>query len=288
MESYFLDIFKNFSNLTELENILDNYGSSLETLFPELNKTFEDQNNAEISNENQKINLIRAQLRDKPYLLFNKYGDVKTYTQKEFENIAEAESIFNYFEKFSILNNKTDFLFMNDYDHIFLIFLDGKNINYTHPNFKIFRKIFFNLNFFNVKFFVCTEEHRDLFDLKESEQVENNLFMLKRKNLLDSSAGAMVQQKKEREKSVNVNGKEFSLEQGSSGVLIRKEFVVEGEKFELINLTQDLRESFGLNLDKKGNKQSAEINQKLNVERNYKIYKKFFVDFSSFLELKIN
>jgi hypothetical protein len=256
IESFFLNVFRNFSNLSELENILDSYGSSLSTLFPEFN--FDYEKNKKIS-EVEKINLIKNQLKNKPYLLFNKYGDIKAYSQKEFDDIAESELIYNYFEKFSILNNKTDFLFMNDYDNIFLIFLDGKKINYSHPNFKIFRKIFFNLNFFNIKFFVCTDEHRDLFNLKENEQMQNNLFLLKRRNVMDSVASTK-EKGKVREKS----------EVEANGVLMYKEFAIEGEKFELINLTQDLQRSLGIDLENKGNNNDNKeaIKQKLNVDGN--------------------
>jgi len=245
MESYHLDVFRNFSNLSELENILDKYATSLSTLFPEIeNKISKD----ELSEET-KINLIKQQLKNKPYLLFNKYGDVKAYSQQEFDNIADSEMIYNYFDKFSILNNKTDFLFMNDFDFIFLIFLDGKKIDYTHPNFKIFRKIFFNINFFNVKFFVCTSEHKEIFGIGENEKVLNNIYLLKRKNIFNT-------------KAFEVNKTKINAE---SGLVMQKEFSIENEKFELINITQDLQKTLNLNLEENSLDKEL-IKKKLNIE----------------------
>jgi len=247
IESYFLNIFKNFSNFTELEDILDKYACSLTNLFPELEKDLSDKS----ISEEHKIYLIKNQLKKKPFLLFNKYGDVKAYSQNEFDGIADSEMIYNYFEKFSILNNKTDFLFINDYDFIFLIFLDGKKIDYTHPNFRLFRKIFFNLNFFNVKFFVCTNENKELFNISENEKTQNDIFLLKRKNIFNTKAFSKSNQE-------NVLSKTTS-----ESLITYKEFAVENEGFELINLTNDLYKNLDLGLE---NKNSHINTQKINIE----------------------
>ena len=175
--------------------------------------------------EDQKIIYVKNELKKKPYIFFNKYGDVKIYSQTEFDKIVESEMIYNYFDKFSILNNKTDILFMNDYDFIFLIFLDGKKIDYTHESFRLFRKIFFNLNFFNVKFFVSTNDNRDLFNFPEGEDVKNNIFVIKRKNCFD----------------INENSNK------------NKEFLIERERFEMCNMTKAIEKTNISNLLNKKN-----------------------------------
>lgn len=219
MESYSINMLNNFSNFETLENLLNDYGTTLEKVF-QINS----EKNSDFGSD---LSSYKESIKNKPFLLFNKYGDIKAYSEQEFSNIAEGEMIYNYFEKFSILNNKTDILFMNEHDNIFLIFLDGKKVDYMHPNFKIFRKIFFNLNFFNLKFFVCTEENKKLFNFEENEKIMNNIYLLKRKNILSDLI------------SNNSNG--------NIGKDL-KNIEIEGEDFSMINLTEDL-----LEINEKGN-----------------------------------
>lgn len=264
VESFFLNVFKKFSNLNELENILDNYGSSIYSLFPELSK--EKNNTSEEISEDKKIMLIKEELKRKPYLLFNKYGDVKAYSQKEFDNIADSEMIYNYFDKFSILNNKTDILFMNDYDYIFLIFLDGTKIDYSHPNFKIFRKIFFNLNFFNLKFYVSTKVDKEIFNLKNDEIVENSIFLIKRKNQFNPDVRSYINK---------------TVVDDKSKILLYKELDIDCEKFDMINISEDLMNSEFLNL--KNNKNKKDFLRNLsNVQGNLNLYSNLKIRLTQF------
>jgi hypothetical protein len=231
IESYYIDIFKDLKNFSELNDLIKDYGTSFNKIYPELklkSKNISEKGKSEseslaesIANsqvadiENEKYFELKEAVKNKPYLFFNKYGDIKAYSYEEFNDIAGGESIYNFFEKFSILNNKTDILFMNEHDNIFLIFLDGKKVDYMHPNFKIFRKIFFNLNFFNIKFFVCTQENKALFNINDNDNndINNNIFLLKRKNL-------------------------FSPENSNDS----KNIEIDGENFNMLNLTKDLIE----------------------------------------------
>jgi hypothetical protein len=280
IESYYIDIFKDLDNFSELNDLIKEYGTSLDKIFPEpaLNnknilkgneaKNIELNNvaNREANNFNFNLNLVEVEvdnlekyfnlkeaIKNKPYLFFNKYGDIKAYSYEEFYEIANGEGIYNFFEKFSILNNKTDILFMNDYDNIFLIFLDGKKVDYMHPNFKIFRKIFFNLNFFNIKFFVCTKENKALFNLNNNNDnnnysendINNNIFLLKRNNLFSN----------EKEKSNDL-----------------KTIEIDGENFNMLNLTKDLIEINKENNYKGEEGSKNKIKIKIEIEKINKYY----------------
>lgn len=146
---------------------------------------------------------------DKPFVFINKYGDVKFLSKDEFDEVAKEDSIFPFFDKLTILNNKNDLLLTNDYDFVFMIYLNNSNIDYTLPIFKTFRKIFHTINFFNVKFFVATTEHTTFLPgLKE-----NSIYLVKRDNMI-----------------LNEDKKNF-LEEG-----IR----LENENLEFMNLTEQI------------------------------------------------
>lgn len=185
LESYALDI----KNIPRLESLLKMYGSSLEE-FVENVDLLDDKN----------INLIKETLLKKPFIFINKYGDIKNYSVKEFRDIAKSESVYNYFERLSVLNNKNDLLILNEYDYALVAYLDGNKIDYSQPNFKIFRRIYFLLNFFNIKFFVATKEHTPFLNL-----VENNIYMIKRKNLI-SNKGELVKLENEDYEILNLTG----------------------------------------------------------------------------------
>ena len=74
---------------------------------------------------------------------------------------------------------------LNDYEYAFVIYLDNKNIDYTEPIFKIFRKLYFLLNFFNVKFFVATKEHSQF--LNNANLDLKNIYLIRRENMLHDS-----------------------------------------------------------------------------------------------------
>ena len=110
-ESYYIDIFKNYKNYSDLENLISNYGSSFEDIYPEIydinfdNDNYNDMNSNNYSidsNEEKKYQAIMKSIKNKPFLMFNKYGDLKAYTYKEFNEMAEGEiMMFNKFEKSS-------------------------------------------------------------------------------------------------------------------------------------------------------------------------------------------
>jgi hypothetical protein len=131
------------------------------------------------------IKEIKESLSKKPYIFINKYGDMKILSKDEFNDISKSDSIFPYFEKLSILNNKNDILLLNDYDFSFFIYLDSKNINYTHNTFKIFRKMFHLVNFFNIKFYVATPEHSKFLSMYNLKP--NNVYLIKRDNMLQTN-----------------------------------------------------------------------------------------------------
>jgi hypothetical protein len=207
LESYHLDTkqFKQFKE--KLEKLLEFYGTSIKKLY-NLEKDIDDLSYLE----------LKENLNFKPFIFLNKYGDVKSYSLEEFKEIAKGEMIYNYFEKMSILHNKNDLLLMNDYDNYFLIYLDNKNIDYSNQTFEKFRKIYFSINFFNVKFFVATPEHSGfLKDLNNINELElNNVYLLKRHNMMSDY-----------------------LPKNNNIVEINK-INIQNDEFELINLTEDL------------------------------------------------
>jgi hypothetical protein len=198
LDSYVFDIRKNLSSVYELQNLLKEYGHNLSDLFDENFKV-------ELTNEN--LGKIKEELLKKPFLFLNKYGDVRNYKLEEFNEIAKSEAVYNYFEKLSILNNKNDLLVLNDYDYAFVIYLDSKNLDYNKQIFRIFRRMHFVVNFFNIKFFVATPEHSNFLSGMNLEL--NNAYLIKRDNLLGKNQDSVI-----------------------------KEF--ENENFEIVNLTKDL------------------------------------------------
>jgi hypothetical protein len=183
LESYIVDL--RHMNLNDLDNLLKSYGKSLKDLTDE-----------------EDLNKFKEKLISKPFLFFNKYGDVNNYTLDEFNEISKADSIFNYFEKLTILNNKHDLLILNDYDYAFVVYLDGKNIDYTDPNFKTFRRLYFLLNFFNIKFFVATKEHSQFLD-KANLQIKN-VYLVKRENMLQTQNTNIFELENENFESINI------------------------------------------------------------------------------------
>ena len=105
---------------------------------------------------------------------------------------------------------------MNDYDYLFVIYLDSNNINYNIKEFKLFRKIYFRINFFNIKFFVATPQHSTF--LNEKMQ-KNNIYMIKRNNML------------------NVDLSNFKGNNNNNCA----NFEIEGETFEFVNLTEKIK-----------------------------------------------
>lgn len=198
LDSYVFDIRKNLTSVYELQNLLKEYGHSLSDIIDE-NFKFD------LTNEN--LGVIKEELLKKPFLFLNKYGDVRNYKLEEFNEIAKSDAVYNYFEKLSILNNKNDLLVLNEYDYAFVIYLDSKNLDYNKLIFRIFRRMHFVINFFNIKFFVATPEHSSFLSSMNLEL--NNAYILKRHNLLGKNHNSIL-----------------------------KEF--ENENFEIINLTKDI------------------------------------------------
>lgn len=184
LESYVFDIRKNINSLTELENLLKYYGSSVQDLIKK---------EGEASKSDLDESQLKYHLLSKPFLFLNKYGDVKNYSLEEFSELSKSDSMYNYFEKLTILNNKHDLLVLNDYDYAFVIYLENKNIDYNDHAFKVFRKLYFLVNFFNIKFFVATKEHsKFLEEASEKSGVKlnlKNIYLIKRDNMVNSNEG---------------------------------------------------------------------------------------------------
>jgi hypothetical protein len=189
LESYYLDISK-VESIDDLTKLFKQYGYSLEDFIKDYDV------------ETSKLNDIVDTLVKKPFFLLNKYGDIKNYSIDEFREMSKSENVSTYFEKLTLLTNKSDILLMNDNDYMFLIYRKA-NVGYNDNAFKIFRKIYFNLSFFNIKFFVATPENTPFLNNLE----ENNIYLLKRENLLTPGSN---------------------------------QFKFEGENFELFNLTNNL------------------------------------------------
>ncbi len=80
------------------------------------------------------------------------------------------------------MNNKNDLLLLNDYDYIIFHYANSKKLDYKEKNFSIFRKAYFNINFFNIKYFVATSEMSNFLNLTEKDINKN--FIVKRSNTL--------------------------------------------------------------------------------------------------------
>ena len=136
-------------------------------------------------NLNETEKSFREKILERPFIIINKYGDSKNYSLKEFTEISKPDSNFHFLEKLQILNNKNDLLLLNDYDYAFVIYLDNKNVEYSTESFKAFRRMFFLLNFFNIKFFVATKEHSEFLKKNKIDLEFNNVYLIKRENMLD-------------------------------------------------------------------------------------------------------
>jgi hypothetical protein len=167
----------------------------------------------------------KENIENNPVIFVNKYGDVRAVNVNELEEVSKEESSFNFFEKFSILSNKNSILELNNHSFVFFIYLDSSKSNeenYSIPAFIAFRKIFFNLSFFNIKFFVSTTEFsEDLKDLRLNSSDINCLFLLKRIDHSNKST------------------------EGTKRIVI-----INNEKFELIKLIEK-QEKLGLEEDSK-------------------------------------
>ena len=133
---------------------------------------------------NKSIYEIKENLSKKSIFFVNKYGDVKVVDEMELEELTKEDSSFNFFEKFTILNNKNSLLELSSHSFVFFAYLNSSKLNednYTVPAFRIFRKIFFNLSFFNIKFFVGTNEFtNEIKELELTSKDYNSLFLIKR------------------------------------------------------------------------------------------------------------
>lgn len=194
IESYFTKIHSKYKDLEsymfkltryngeELSRLLESYGTTI-------GKVYDLQ-----ENEDGFTIEDLEKIEKRPFIFLNKYGDVKCYSTKEFEDVSKAETIYNYFEKMSILHSKNDLLLMNDYDYLFVIYLDNKQIDYQSPIFQKFRKIYFSINFFNIKFFVATPQHSDFFKPDGKDPKENTVYLVKRHNMISDHIEAVNKQ----------------------------------------------------------------------------------------------
>ena len=172
IQSYIID-FKNITSLNNLSEVLSEYGTSLEDILGE---------EEDLNIEKNFFEIRDKLISKKPFIFLNKYGDVRNYSLEEFNNISNDESLFTYFEKLTIMNNKNDLLMLNDYDFLIVNYINDKKLNYSEKNFRMFRKSYFSINFFNVKYFVGTPDQSKFLNLGEDNL--NKIFLVKRKNML--------------------------------------------------------------------------------------------------------
>ncbi len=85
VQSFVID-FKSTKSLSDLNEVLYEYGTSLENILGE-----------------DKLDLVNDlyRIRDKlstykPFLFLNKYGDVRNFSLEEFNNISNDENLFTY------------------------------------------------------------------------------------------------------------------------------------------------------------------------------------------------
>jgi hypothetical protein len=210
LDSYVLSCDINLKWKNEVNKILQNYGTELNKIFP-------------VQEDYQ----IKEELRKKPFLFINKYGDIKFLSLNEYNDVTQSDAIFPYFEKLSILNNKHDLLLQNDYEYLFLIYLDTKKIDYTSPIFKTFRKMFHLINFFNIKFYVATPDHSKF--LSNLDLKLNNVYAVKRYNMIDTTNENCVEFENENFKLINLTDNFMEL----------NNYLLDEQKFAL-NLTKVL------------------------------------------------
>lgn len=198
LESYVLDLKKDLNSVSEVEELLKSYGyNSLKDIVGE-----------DIALDDENISLIKEKLLNKPFLFFNKYGDVKAYSNDEFNEISKAETVYNYFERLTILNNKNDLLLLNDYDYVFMIYLDNKKGDYANHLFKIYRKVYFLVNFFNFKFYVVIPEYSNILGENTGVELqENNIYVIKRHNMLSNTS----KEKTSVTQKLNIDNEEFEI-----------------------------------------------------------------------------
>jgi hypothetical protein len=203
VDSYIVDLNKNMDIIEDLEKLLESFGTSLNELL-------------NISDKRDiKPNELKELLEKKQFLFFNKYGDVKSYSLEEFTEISKADAVNSYFERLMILQSKHDLLIMNDYDYAFIIYLNNKDIDYSSKEFKVFRNIYFNLNFFNLKFFVVTSEHSPQ-EVRE-KLIPNNIYLVKRENSL-SSPQLPIEMPLKTIQNIEIDSEIFTLNNITSGM----------------------------------------------------------------------
>ena len=169
LDSFIIEPKRKLDSFTDLENFLKVFNIEFKQIF----------------GEELNYSDIKEKLTNSPFIVINKYGDFKTLSLAELTEISKPDSNFHFLEKLQILNNKNDLLLLNDYDNAFVIYLDHKNVDYSSESFKAFRKMFFLLNFFNIKFFVATKEHSEFLNRNKINLEINNLYLIKRDNMLD-------------------------------------------------------------------------------------------------------
>lgn len=216
LDSYYFDIKHKIDDINELEELMKTFKIDLKDFM-----------GGEINPKNSK-NLLREKLTEKPFIIINKYGDSKTYSLNEFTEISKPDSNFHFLEKLQILNNKNDLLLLNDYDYAFVIYLDHKNVDYSNESFKVFRKMFFSLNFFNIKFFVATKEHSEFLDKNKINLEYNNVYLIKRENMLDDdNRDTMFTYEEENFKLFNLTDEVLKeKEDGDSKINIFNKFLI--------------------------------------------------------------
>ncbi len=143
-------------------------------------------------------------------IFMNKYGDVLYYTDEEFQNIIEVGDKLNFFNSIGLINKYESILRMNDNDFFFFYFINndkGEFLQYNDKDFTLFRKLFVNLNFTNVNYFIATDKQSSDFTSKLPD-LTKGLYLIRRKPY---SSISLNDNKISKAKIVSINDEEFEL-----------------------------------------------------------------------------
>lgn len=169
------------------------------------------------------------------YILVNKFGDIEYLSKEDFEGIAEGRE-FNFFSTISIGNSIHSILKMNDNDFCFIYYIndkEGEVLHYNDNDFKMFRRLYSNLNFSNISYYLLTYKNsqdilKHIVDESSEEKIRSlnkGMYLLRRRNIFmeneNDESKSYIPNKRISEDHwrIKINNEEFDVDFLSNKIL---------------------------------------------------------------------
>ena len=130
----------------------------------------------ELFNSNNNPNLILPNTNVYEIVFMNSSGDVEFFSFDEFISNTEKDEKLNFYDEINSLSSLEDIKLLNDNEFMFLFYVKSKDksfLNFSNLEFTFFRKLFYNLNFMNLKYFVTSNDIANL-------GLESGFYLIKR------------------------------------------------------------------------------------------------------------